>query len=204
MIELPHALKYDCGSPDCGPIPHCGTETGCVSELGGKSMSSVQYGQEASEKGSSEGELHLSEMCKIDQKTDGVESEWESLISDATDLLVFSSPNDSETFKGLIQKSMDPMTRFSTSLMIQLPLNDVDKTKIGKAVGSGEQYDTENPSADPGEASELQDIDQKRENVADTYLLKCVSSNTTEEMDSEVAMCDPHASKVNNTTRVYS
>lgn len=175
-----------------------------MSELGGKSVSSVQYGQEASEKVSSEGELHLSEMCKIDQKTDGVESEWESLISDATDLLVYSSPNDSEAFKGLIQKSMDPMTRFSTSLMIQLPLNDVDKMKIGEAVGSGEQYETENPSADPGEASELQEIDQKRENVADTYLLKCVSSNTTEEMDSEVGMCDPHSSKVNNTTRVYS
>ncbi|KAK4587398.1 hypothetical protein RGQ29_024201 [Quercus rubra] len=118
-IELPRTLKYDCGSPVCDPTPCCGTEAGCMP------TSLVQCGQEASAKGSSEGEVHLSEMCRTDQTKEGLECDWESLISDCPDILIFNSPNDSEAFKGLIQKSVEPLTRFCSSLMSQLPRNEL-------------------------------------------------------------------------------
>uniref|UniRef100_A0A2N9F508 CRC domain-containing protein n=1 Tax=Fagus sylvatica TaxID=28930 RepID=A0A2N9F508_FAGSY len=191
-IELPRTLKYDCGSPDCDPTPRCGTEAGCMS------ASLVQYGQEASAKDSSEGEVHLSEMCRTDQTKEGTECDWESLISDAADILIFNSPNDSEAFRGLIQKSMDPLTRFCTSLMSQLPQNDVNNvqnTQIVDPIDSGEQQETHDLSAKPGEDSELQEIDQTQDNPADIVLYKNMSSNTSEQMDNEVAMCMPHGSK---------
>lgn len=191
-IELPRTLKYDCGSPDCDPTPRCGTEAGCMS------ASLVQYGQEASAKDSSEGEVHLSEMCRTDQTREGTECDWESLISDAADILIFNSPNDSEAFRGLIQKSMDPLTRFCTSLMSQLPQNDVNNvqnTQIVDPIDSGEQQETYDLSAKPGEDSELQEIDQTQDNPADIVLYKNMSSNTSEQMDNEVAMCMPHGSK---------
>lgn len=196
-IELPGTLKYDCGSPECDPTPHCGTGTGCVLKLAGKSVSLIQYGQEASANGSSEGEVHLSEMCRIDEQK-GVECDWESLISDATDILIFNSPNDSEAFKGLIQKSMDPMTRFCTSVMSQLSQDDIDNVQtmhIVDPVGSGEQHEIDDPSAEHEEGSELQEIDQTQDNPADTNLNKCMSSGTSENMDSEVGTCIPYASK---------
>lgn len=203
-IELPGTLKYDCGSPECDPTPHCGTETGCMLKLAGKSVSLIQYGQDASANDSFEGEVNLSEMCQIDQKR--VECDWESLISDATDILIFNSPNDSEAFKGLIQKSMDPMTRLCSSVMTQLSRNDIDNVQtmqIVDPVGSGEQHELDDPSAEHEEAGELQEIDQTQDNPADTNLNKCMSSSTSEKMDSEVGTCIPYASKVNDTTRVY-
>ncbi|KAG2722279.1 hypothetical protein I3760_02G122100 [Carya illinoinensis] len=204
VIELPCTLKYDCGSPDCDPPPLCGTETGYVSDLVGKSALLVQNDQEASKKGSSEDEMHLSEMCQTGQKIEGMESGWESLISDVSDLLIFTSPTNSEAFKELIEKSMDPMTRFSTSLMSQLQLidiNDVQTMQIVDPTGSSEQHEINNPSAVTGEASELQEIEQTKDNTADN-LNKGMSSNTSEQMNSGVATFIPYASKaVSNLNR---
>nr|XP_023909383.1 protein tesmin/TSO1-like CXC 2 [Quercus suber] len=190
-IELPRTLKYDCGSPVCDPTPCCGTEAGCMP------TSLVQCGQEASAKGSSEGEVHLSEMCRTDQTKEGLECDWESLISDCPDILIFNSPNDSEAFKGIIQKSVEPLTRFCSSLMSQLPLNefnDVHKMQIVDPVDSGE-LETEDLSAKPGEASELEEIDQLQSNPADTVLYKGMSSNASEKLDNEVGMYMPDGSK---------
>ncbi|KAK7809619.1 crc domain-containing protein tso1, partial [Quercus suber] len=190
-IELPRTLKYDCGSPVCDPTPCCGTEAGCMP------TSLVQCGQEASAKGSSEGEVHLSEMCRTDQTKEGLECDWESLISDCPDILIFNSPNDSEAFKGIIQKSVEPLTRFCSSLMSQLPLNefnDVHKMQIVDPVDSGE-LETEDLSAKPGEASELEEIDQLQNNPADTVLYKGMSSNASEKLDNEVGMYMPDGSK---------
>ncbi|KAG6732840.1 hypothetical protein I3842_01G197200 [Carya illinoinensis] len=188
VIELPCTLKYDCGSPDCGVTLNCDFEVGCMSELVSKSASLIQYGQEASGNGSSEGEVHLSEMCRIGQKKEGMECDWESLISDATGLLIFNSPNNSEAFKGSIQKSTDPRIRFSTSLMPQLHQNDIKNLQtmqIIDPIGSGEQYETDNPSAETGEGNELQEIEQTQDNAAESNLSKGMSSHMREQVESE-------------------
>ncbi|XP_040985882.1 protein tesmin/TSO1-like CXC 3 isoform X1 [Juglans microcarpa x Juglans regia] len=198
VIELPCTLKYDCGSPECGVTLSCDFEIGCMSELVSKSASLIQYGQEASGNGSSEGEVHLSEMCRIGQKKEGMECDWESLISDATDLLIFNSPNYSEAFKGSIQKSTDPRIRFSTSLMSELHQNDIKNLQtmqIVDPIGSGEQYETDNPSAETGEGNELQEIEQTQDNAAESNLSKGMSSHMREQVESEVAECIPYASK---------
>jgi len=144
-------------------------------------------------------------MCRTDQTKEGLECDWESLISDGPDILIFNSPNGSEAFKGLIQKSVEPLTRFCSSLMSQLPrneFNDVHKMQIVDPVDSGE-LETEDLSAKPGEAIELEEIDQLQNNPADTVLYNGMSSNASEKLDNEVGMYIPHGSKVRDTTTFY-
>ncbi|ESR33242.1 hypothetical protein CICLE_v10004441mg [Citrus x clementina] len=112
-IELPQALKYDCGSPGCDSNP-CNIESNCMTEMASTSVSVVQFVQEASENGASEADVRLQRTCQMEQKNEVTGCEWESLISDAADLLIFNLPNDSEDFKGLMQKSLDSGGRYAS------------------------------------------------------------------------------------------
>ncbi|EEF45252.1 tso1, putative [Ricinus communis] len=129
-IELPRRLKYDCGSPENDATPCCGPQVDCVSKLTG--MSAL----EVSQKCLPEHEAHLQGMYHTEQKKESMECDWE-MISDAADLLIFSSPIDTESFKVLMQKSMGP----------------------------SKQHDLENPSTQPGETIEPKEMNQTWDNV---------------------------------------
>ncbi|KAK8365273.1 hypothetical protein V6Z12_A02G041700 [Gossypium hirsutum] len=107
-IGLPQTLKYDCSSPDCDATPSV-IKTTCVSDT---SLAIVPFVQETSEKGLSD-RVEIRDTFQVEQKRDTIGSEWESLISDTSDLLIFNSPNDSEAFRGVIQKSLDPSVLIS-------------------------------------------------------------------------------------------
>lgn len=204
VIELPRTLKYDCGSPDCDPTP-CGIEADCASELADPSTSIVPYVQEASEK-SSDGEAHahLQGMCQIGQKKEGTVCDWESLISDAADLLIFHSPSGTDTFKGLIENSLEPVTRFCTSLVAQSPendINDVNEMQIVDTV-SFEQYRTEDPSSQPLEAHQLKEMENQQNIFANTNSNKGVAICPSEIKDNEVEACMAFACKVKISCRV--
>ncbi|KAE8712434.1 golgin subfamily B member 1-like isoform X1 [Hibiscus syriacus] len=140
-IELPQTLKYDCGSPGCDPTP-CIIEMNCVSqstctslaivpfiqEASQKGLSDVVDVQESSEKGLSDG-MGVAATLQIERKRETIGSEWESLILETSDLLIFSSPNDSEAFRGVIQKSLDPGATFCSTLISQFPQHDISDYK---------------------------------------------------------------------------
>ncbi|CAB4292100.1 unnamed protein product [Prunus armeniaca] len=184
VIELPRNLKYDCGSPDCRPTTRCGTEAHCELEVADLSAPLVPYVQKTSEEGSSNDEAHLQIICQTLQRKEGTGCDWESLISDAADLLIFDSPNGTEAFKGLMQNSLDPATRFCTSLAPQLTQNDVNdeqNVQVLDIVGSGGQLETEDPSSQYGEASQLERTEQMED-----HLNNCMVSSQSEKEDNKV------------------
>ncbi|BFG13929.1 hypothetical protein CerSpe_002020 [Prunus speciosa] len=183
VIELPRNLKYDCGSPDCDPTC-CGTEAHCELEVADLSASLVPYVQKTSEEGSSNDEAHLQIICQTVQRKEGTGCDWESLISDAADLLIFDSPNGTEAFKGLMQNSLDSVTRFCTSLAPQLTQNDVNdeqNVQVLDIVGSGGQLETEDPSSQYGEVSQLERTEQMED-----HLNNCMVSSQSEKEDNKV------------------
>ncbi|KAL6292047.1 hypothetical protein ACE6H2_000189 [Prunus campanulata] len=183
VIELPRNLKYDCGSPDCDPTC-CGTEAHCELEVADLSASLVPYVQKTSEEGSSNDEAHLQIICQTLQRKEGTGCDWESLISDAADLLIFDSPNGTEAFKGLMQNSLDSVTRFCTSLAPQLTQNDVNdeqNVQVLDIVGSGGQLETEDPSSQYGEVSQLERTEQMED-----HLNNCMVSSQSEKEDNKV------------------
>lgn len=177
-------MKYDCGSPDCRPTTSCGTEAHCELEVADLSAPLVPYVQKTSEEGSSNDEAHLQIICQTLQRKEGTGCDWESLISDAADLLIFDSPNGTEAFKGLMQNSLDPATRFCTSLAPQLSQNDVNdeqNVQVLDIVGSGGQLETEDPSSQYGEASQLERTEQMED-----HLNNCMVSSQSEKEDNKV------------------
>ncbi|ONI26346.1 hypothetical protein PRUPE_1G019100 [Prunus persica] len=184
VIELPRNLKYDCGSPDCHPTTRCGTEAHCELEVADLSAPLVPYVQKTSEEGSSSDEAHLQIICQTVQRKEGTGCDWESLICDAADLLIFDSPNGTEAFKGLMQNSLDPVTRFCTSLAPQLTQNDVNdeqNVQVLDMVGSGGQLETEDPASQYGEASKLERTEQM-----EGHLNNCMVSSQSEKEDNKV------------------
>lgn len=153
-IELPQALKYDCGSPGCDSNP-CNIESNCMTEMASTSVSVVQFVQEASENGASEADVRLQRTCQMEQKNEVTGCEWESLISDAADLLIFNLPNDSEDFKGLMQKSLDSGGRYAS--VTPRYINGEPIMEMIDPVGADHQNGMEHQSTQPGETSILND-----------------------------------------------
>ncbi|KAK2980633.1 hypothetical protein RJ640_011441 [Escallonia rubra] len=163
-IELSHTLSYDYVNPDCNPSTSCGIENEC-----------------ASEKGSFGSEMRIEGISQIDQNREATGCDWESLISDAADLLIFDSPNETGPAKGSNQKSFDSVTGFCTSLNIDLP-----KTQASGAVGSSEQPETENICTQPGEAGDLGDRAENHDMFASTSLDNCMAGDLHGKMGDEV------------------
>ncbi|XVF28785.1 hypothetical protein REPUB_Repub15cG0061300 [Reevesia pubescens] len=176
VIELPQTLKYDCGSPNCNPAP-CVIETSCVSESTCTSVSIVPFVQEASEKGISDGALEVSGICLIEQKRETIGCDWESMISDATDLLIFNSPNDSEAFRGVIQKSLDPCT--IPTLISRFPQNDINE--VSQTTFDSDEH--KDPSLQIGEAGELKEINHAHGNFENTSVTNCMSGSLTDNVE---------------------
>ncbi|XP_065863255.1 protein tesmin/TSO1-like CXC 2 [Euphorbia lathyris] len=167
--ELPQKLKYDCGSPVSDPTPRCGPQVDCMSALDGISASEI------CRKSLPEREANLQAIYQSEQKTEATDSDWENLLTDAADLLIFNSPIDSETFNELMQRTVDPH---------EVPEMQIDH------VGSGED-ELEYPSTQPGETVEPNEINRAWESFATSNsnnARKGVTSNPSEEAKNEMEM----------------
>ncbi|KAL8047998.1 hypothetical protein ABFX02_07G034900 [Erythranthe guttata] len=153
------AEGYDFSSPNAS----CG--------LKDKHVSVVPFVQNNNMEGVSQSQV-------IDRNQESKTCDWDSLISDATDLLIFESPNDADTYK----KSMiDNGMSFYNSMD-----SDMQNMQSLCAEGSGEQFlegnETENLSTQPGEGIEI------IENNSETHEIVGGSSmedNSSEKMDYE-------------------
>ncbi|OMO85620.1 hypothetical protein COLO4_21540 [Corchorus olitorius] len=176
-MELPRTLKYDCGSPNCDPAP-CLIETNSVSESTCTSI--VPFVQEASEKGLSDSGV---EVAGIEQKRDSAGCDWESLISDAADLLIFNSPNDSEAFRCVIQKPMDPGTRFCPTLISRFPQNDING--VPQTTVDSDEY--KDPCTQTEEDGELKGTYPAHDNFENTGVDNCMSGSLTDNVETEMS-----------------
>lgn len=187
VIELPRELKYDCGSPDCVSTP-CGVDVDFASDSADPSAGLVPHVQEVPEMGPSDNDAQFQEMCLSEQKKQGTECDWESLISDAADILIFNPPNSSEAFKGLVQNSQEPVTRFCNSFVSefsQIEINNEHEMQIVDSVSS-EQHNGDEPFSQTGDASHLEDLEQMQDRFVYINSNTGMASNQCEREDKEV------------------
>lgn len=191
-LDLPRTLKYDCGSPNYDTAP-CVIEADCVSGSTCTSLSIVPFVQEASEKCLSYGgmEVEVTGMFQTEQKRETIGCHWESMISDAADVLIFNSPDGTEAFRGVIQQSLDPAgTRFCSSLISQFPQNDINEMSQ-TIVDSDEHRD---PSLQTGEAGDLTEIEHAHGYFENPSVTSCMSGSLSDNV--ETGMCTPFSFKV--------
>lgn len=183
-IELPQALKYNSGSPGYDPLP-CSDKANSLLELPGEAASDVAYVQEGCKQDSVQGEVHLQAMCQIEPKIEGPGCGWDGFITDASDLLIFSSPNLKEAFKGLMHKQLDPPMIQPSNFMTLLPqsiTNDGCKMHIVNPVASGSEHEIEDHPSEPIAVTDTGPTQDSLPNVA------LMASNPSEKMDGEVRM----------------
>ncbi|XP_022138009.1 protein tesmin/TSO1-like CXC 2 [Momordica charantia] len=161
--EEPQATKCDSPRPDCDQkLPDC------VIKLGEDPPLSNPCVQNKSGNGSSEAEGNKQVISHTEER-EGTGYDWESLITEGADLLIFSSPNGSEAIR-LVQKPLDLVTGFTSSTLSQIMENDntnLSKMRIADPIeSSGVQHEIEFPSSQAGEACEIKDMDQAVEGLS--------------------------------------
>lgn len=175
--EIPQALPYNCGSPSYDP-PLCGDGANSLLELPCEASSDAAYVQEGCKTDSVEPEVHLQGASQIDPKCEGPDCVWDSLIPNATELLIFNSPNEAEAFKGMMQKPLGSSIQLCDimSLLPQSTINNGQKMHMVDSVASSSEHKIEDHCSEPIAATDT-------DNLADVALM---TSNPNEKMDDKV------------------
>lgn len=179
--EEPQAMKSDSPRPDCDQkLPDTVLKSGEVAAISDPCV------QNKSGNGSSEAGGNKQVITHTEEK-EGTGYDWESLITEGSDLLIFSSPNGSEAIR-LVQKPLDLVTGFTSSTLSQIMENDntnLSKMRIADPIeSSGGQHEIEFLSSQAGEACELKDMDQA---IDDLSFSNSSNSMSREITDDEVA-----------------
>lgn len=183
-IQISQTLIYDSGSPVCSATPCNEIESKYVSEFAGTSSSALPPAPEVSEIGFLGNGVHLEEISMIENNTEGAGPDWENLISGATGLLIFDSPDEGEAFKGHFRKPLDSGTRLRTSLMSEFTHDEstqsLDQVRL-------EHRESENPCSQAGEEGRLNEM----EATVDILASSCPHSHEpepSEKIDNEVRL----------------
>ncbi|GAB4843345.1 hypothetical protein Ancab_013311 [Ancistrocladus abbreviatus] len=179
-VELPTALKYDTNSPGFNTALPSGSQSNC--EPGTSSL--VPFVDEHFRRDSVEAELNSQET---EENKDGANCDWESLISDAADLLVFDSPNDASS-KASFQKQQDSGGSFFASLLSHFPQDDATHQRSAYHLGStscDDQDVTEDQLSQSLEAYGLEQIHHSQDNLASTSMNDYFIGNQNEKSDNE-------------------
>lgn len=109
-VELPQTLKYDCGSPECNRVSSQGARTGPKITVSDMRAPLSQFSDELSVEQhiSVQSGVELHDTCQTEQiKEDEEGCDWENLISDTSDLLIFDSSNNEEASQTEKSNKMD-------------------------------------------------------------------------------------------------
>ncbi|XAR49072.1 hypothetical protein NMG60_11032118 [Bertholletia excelsa] len=186
-IEFSQTPRYNSGSPDCTTTPCNDIHAKCVKESASRSGSTVTFVQDLSETGSLGSDVHLEKLASIERGKDGEGCDWDSLFSDAADLLIFDTPKDQEAFKGLFQKSLDPGTRLCTSLISEFTRVEINESQ-NKLVAGPLGVELCKPEIHPSQVEEdhhPEEINTSGDVLANTSLDKHVSVVPSEQIDDE-------------------
>nr|BAG50072.1 transcription factor CPP [Lotus japonicus] len=177
-VELPQALQYNCGSTSYDP-PLRDDEANTLLELPGEAAPEVAYVQQIV---SIEHEVHIQEMCQVEENGEGADCDWDSLLPNATDLLLFNSPNQAETFKNLMQKPLRSSMRLGDvmSLLPQSTLSNDQNIHTVDSVVPGAEHEIE---ANCSETVAINSTEPSQDTLADVDLS---TSNPNEKMDDKV------------------
>ncbi|KAF9605084.1 hypothetical protein IFM89_013754 [Coptis chinensis] len=130
-IELPRTLKYECGSPDSKVGSSQDSKTDPTVVVSDTPVTCDQFGQEVSIERhlSFQSGVDLHQICQIEQtKEDGTGCDWEALISETSDLLIFNSSNNAEASTIEDQNKLDRESSACNSLSV--PQENTDHMPI--------------------------------------------------------------------------
>ncbi|KAL6971577.1 hypothetical protein U1Q18_031257, partial [Sarracenia purpurea var. burkii] len=168
-IEVSQPLNYD-----------------CVSDLAGTSRSIVPFVHEVSKTSFEGGGMHLEVVRNSKQNKEEDGCDWESLISDDTNLFIFDSPNDAKAFKSPHQKPLDPGTRLCTlvSECTHCETNNLQETQTIGSVGVVNQ-ESENPLPEEGEDCHMKEIEASGDIFTGTSVNRCMNGEPSDLIDKE-------------------
>ena len=179
--EEPQAMKSDSARPDCDQ-----KQPDSVTESGEDPALIEPYVHNKSGNGSAEAEANK-QVVSLTEEREATGYDWESLITEGSDLLIFSSPNGSEAIR-LVQKPLDLVTGFTSSTLSQIMENDntnLSKMRIADPIeSSGGQREIEFLSSQAGEAREQKDMDRAIDSLSFPNSSNSMSREIT---DDEVA-----------------
>ncbi|KAK4482859.1 hypothetical protein RD792_010031 [Penstemon davidsonii] len=167
VVEFGENFNYDCNSPNSNLRSSSYLKTKHMAEYACNPSRFVPFGEEGSQRGIYVSEVNQEGITQIDPNKEPSSCDWESLISDASDLLVFESPND-------YKKPIDQGS--------SLCENDMQKNLDAFAPNeqTGEGNEQENLSTQPGDGSEMM-VNFETNDMIDASLL----NDPSEKMDSE-------------------
>ncbi|OVA05412.1 CRC domain [Macleaya cordata] len=191
-IELPRTMEYDCGSPVSDLTFH-DIKIDPVAEVDVPSASLAQFVQDISVKShhSFETEVELVGLCQLDQTKEEKGCDWENLISEASNLLLFDSFTDVEAPKGQNQNAVDSETRSFTSLPLNLPQDKIDDSPTTKPIdliGSCEHHEVQELSNQPTKAAEQKESNHTH---SSTFHGEQGDNDPKEEMDEKARNSTP-------------
>ncbi|XP_042489447.1 protein tesmin/TSO1-like CXC 2 [Macadamia integrifolia] len=188
-IELPSNLKYDYGSPDCNPLPSHGIEMDPLPEITATPASLVHFVQEVSEERQHpfESKEEIQGVCQVDQnKEERAVCNWENLISDASDLLIFDASVDAGAPK---EQSLDLVHHeigSFASLGSKLPQGSTDdsqKTQPMGLVETCEEHEMEDTESRSEAVREQKEMDKILHVSSSSFSSKQMNSGPSEGID---------------------
>ncbi|THG09634.1 hypothetical protein TEA_022166 [Camellia sinensis var. sinensis] len=171
-IALPKSLKYVCGTSDVNTLPDNNSKAENVPEMASTPSSLNKFATDGSKERfcSIESEIKLGKIGQIEQNKEKLGCDWEKLVSDAADLLIFDSFIIEETSDGQVVKTLNSETTSCASTVLELPQDNNDSLQKTHAVGSCKEHDMESHVSLSGEAAKLKETNQAPENFSSTLL----------------------------------
>ncbi|PHT38638.1 hypothetical protein CQW23_22211 [Capsicum baccatum] len=165
-VELSRTLNYD--SPSTLPTGNMRGKS--LAEFTGSSVTYIPLVQDMSGKGLVRCEMNMEGTNEIDPNKEASGCDWENLICDATDLLIFDSPGDPEAFTKATGPHFRPFGFVSKEMQNMQGSSQVSTSECG-----GDGSETENPSTQPADEPQVKEY-------AETQNVKPDSSLTNDGM----------------------
>lgn len=188
-LAVERTLNYECNdSPSTLPTGPIRGKS--LSEFAGSSVTYVPLGQGMSGKGLLRCEVNMEGTNESDPNKETSGCDWENLICDATDLLIFDSPGDPEAFT----KAAGPNLRH-----FGFASNEIQNVQVFGQVstseGGGEGSETEKPSTQPGDETQVNEYAENQNMKPDSSLTNDgMGVGQSERTDNEVRNCILHTS----------
>lgn len=163
-LAVERTLNYECNdSPSTLPT---GSFRGkSLSEFAGSSVTYVPLVQGMSGKGLLRCEVNTEGKNELDPNKEAPGCDWENLICDATDLLIFDSPGDPEAFTKAAGPNLRHFGFASNEMQNMQVFGQASTSECG-----GDGSETEKPSTQPGDETQVNEYAENQNMKPDSSL----------------------------------
>ncbi|CAN4091280.1 unnamed protein product [Withania somnifera] len=163
-VDLSRTLNYEC-SDSPSTLPTGNMRGKSLSEFAGTSVTYIPLVQDISGIGLLRREVNMEGTNEIDPNKEAPGCDWENLICDATDLLIFDSPGDPEAFTKATGPNFRPFGFVSNQVQ-----NMQDFSQVSTSGCSGDGNETEKPSTQPGDETQVKEYVETQNMKSDSSL----------------------------------